>query len=114
MRRTTMLVVLVAVLVVAVAAPVAYAAVKEGNAGDNYIRETCGNDTLIGRGGSDTLDANNCGGDTDILKGNRGNDRLLVNDNDSLDAASGGPGWDLCVVDRRLELAGGCNKIRIR
>jgi hypothetical protein len=46
-----MMMALVALLTL-VAAGVAYAAVREGGPGNNYINETCENDTLIGRGGS--------------------------------------------------------------
>jgi Ca2+-binding RTX toxin-like protein len=113
MRKTVVMMALVALLTV-VAASVAYAAVKEGNAGDNYIRETCRDDTLIGRGGNDTLDANNCGDDVDRLKGNAGNDRLLANDGDTLDRLRGGPGFDTCVVDRRFEALSGCDRVLVR
>ena len=113
MRRTTMVVAMVALLV-ALFAPAVYAAVKEGNEADNYIRETCGDDVLFGYGGDDTLDANNCAPDEDVLRGGKGYDRLLANDDDRLDNVNGGLGYDLCVVDARVELAGGCNDIRIR
>jgi Ca2+-binding RTX toxin-like protein len=109
------MVLLVAMLVMMLAtATVAYGAVRNGNGYDNYIRETCNNDTLRGYGGDDTLDANNCGDDTDVLRGGTGDDRLLANDGDALDGLSGGPGYDTCVVDRRAELNGGCNKILVR
>ena len=113
MRRTGMMVAMVALLV-AMCAPAVYAAVKEGNASDNYIRETCGDDVLFGYGGEDILDANNCGADEDVLRGGKGSDRLLANDNDRLDNVNGGLGYDTCVVDARAELAGGCNNILIR
>ena len=113
MRKTAMMIAFVALLTL-VAASVAYAAVKEGNNGDNYLRETCGDDTLIGRGGNDTLDANNCGPDEDLLYGNAGNDRLLANDGDTLDAANGGRGYDTCVVDARVEVGNGCDRVLVR
>jgi Ca2+-binding RTX toxin-like protein len=112
MRKMLLLVAMLA-MALAVAAP-AFAAVKRGDGGDNYIRETCGNDTLVGRGGNDTLDANNCGGDRDLLYGNRGNDRLLANDGDRLDSLNGGPGFDTCVVDAKSEVDGGCNRVLVR
>lgn len=113
MRKTVMMVALVALLV-AMFAPAVYAAVREGNAGDNYLGETCGDDVLFGEAGNDTLDANNCGPDEDVLRGGRGTDRLLANDGDRLDSLNGGLGYDTCVVDARIELAGGCNNILIR
>lgn len=112
-RRTGMIVAMVALLV-AMCAPAVYAAVREGNEANNYIGETCGDDVLFGRGGGDVLDANNCGPDEDVLRGGKGSDRLLANDNDRLDNVNGGLGYDTCVVDARAELAGGCNNILIR
>jgi Ca2+-binding RTX toxin-like protein len=37
--------------------------------------------------------------DTDVLWGNRGNDRLLANDQDNRDTLNGGPGTDTCYGD---------------
>ena len=113
MRRTGMIVAMVALLV-AMCAPAVYAAVREGIEADYYIGVTCGDDVLFGRGGGDVLDANNCGPDEDVLRGGKGSDRLLANDNDRLDNVNGGLGYDTCVVDARAELAGGCNNILIR
>jgi Ca2+-binding RTX toxin-like protein len=113
MRKTVMLMALVALFTL-VAASVAYAAIREGNAENNYINETCGNDTLIGRGGNDVLDANNCGPDVDRLKGGAGNDWLLANDGDRADRLRGGPGFDTCVVDGPREAIGGCNRVLVR
>ncbi len=93
---------------------VAHGAVKNGNGYDNYIRETCNDDTLRGYGGDDTLDANNCGPDTDELRGGTGTDRLLADDGDKRDVVSGGPGYDTCVVDARSEIDGGCNNTLVR
>ena len=112
MRKMVLLVAMLAMVLAT--ATVAHGAVKNGNGYDNYIRETCNDDTLRGYGGDDTLDANNCGADEDVLRGGKGYDRLLANDNDRLDNVNGGLGYDLCVVDARVALAGGCNDIRIR
>jgi Ca2+-binding RTX toxin-like protein len=112
MRKMVLLVAMLAMVLAT--ATVAYGAVRDGNGYDNYIRETCNDDTLRGYGGDDTLDANNCGGDEDLLRGGTGTDRLLADDGDRRDVVSGGPGYDTCVVDARVELAGGCNDIRIR
>ena len=112
MRKMVLLVAMLAMVLAT--ATVAHGAVKNGNGYDNYIRETCNDDTLRGYGGDDTLDANNCGPDRDVLRGGTGTDRLLANDGDRLDVVSGGPGYDTCVVDGRAELAGGCNNILVR
>jgi hypothetical protein len=48
------------------------------------------------------------------LRGGPGNDRLLANDGDTLDIVYGGPGFDICVVDARSEIGGGCEKVRVR
>ncbi len=113
MHKTVMMMALVALLTL-VAASVAYAAVREGGPGDNYIKETCGDDLLIGRGGDDVLDANNCGPDVDRLRGGGGNDWLLANDGDVLDRLAGGPGFDTCVVDDPLEAVRGCERVLVR
>ncbi len=108
-----MMVAMVAVMV-ALFATAAYAATIDGNNNANVLIETSGDDLIRGMGGGDVLDANNYGGDGDILRGGPGNDRLLANDGDSLDLVFGGPGFDICVVDDRSEIGGGCEKIRVR
>jgi Ca2+-binding RTX toxin-like protein len=112
MRKMVLLVAMLAMVLAT--ASVAYAAIKRGDAGDNYLRETCRDDTLIGRAGADILDANNCGDDEDLLYGNRGNDRLLANDGDREDAVVGGGGRDICVVDALVEAGNGCDRVLVR
>jgi Ca2+-binding RTX toxin-like protein len=113
MRKTGMMVAIVAVMV-ALFATAAYAATIEGNDNANALFETPNDDLIRGFGGGDVLDANNYGGDRDILRGGPGNDRLLANDGDRLDTVYGGPGFDICVVDARIEIGGGCEKSRVR
>ena len=113
MRKGTMMVALVA-LMVALFATAAYAANINGNNNNNNLFETSGDDTMRGYGGNDVLDANNYSGDDDVLRGGSGNDRNLANDGDTLDSVVGGPGFDTCVVDARREVDGGCEKIRVR
>ena len=113
MRKTGMLVAMVAVMV-ALFATAAYAANIEGNDNANALFETAGDDVIRGFGGGDVIDANNFSGDEDILRGGPGNDRLLANDGDSMDLVFGGPGFDICVVDDRSEIGGGCEKVRVR
>ena len=112
MRKTGMLVAMVAVMV-ALFATAAYAATIEGNDRDNTLFETPDDDLILGRGGNDVLDANNFGGDADILRGGTGNDRLLANDGDTDDTVYGGPGNDTCVVDAPSEVGGECETRRI-
>ena len=114
MRKTGMVVAMVALLV-ALFATAAYAATIEGNDRDNTLFETSGDDLILGRGGNDVLDANNFTDDADILRGGTGNDTLLANDGDTEDTVYGGPGNnDICVVDARSEVGGGCETVRVR
>ena len=108
-----MMVAMVAVMV-ALFATAAYAATIDGNDRRNTLIETAGDDLIRGFGGGDVIDANNYGGDEDILRGGEGNDRLLANDGDTLDTVNGGPGFDICVVDARIQIGGGCEKSRVR
>ena len=113
MRKTAMMIALVALLTL-VAASVAYAAMIQGNDRSNTLGETRGNDTMYGYAGDDELDANTYSGDADRAYGNADDDLILVNDNDRLDAAVGGFGFDTCVVDARGEVGTSCERVRIR
>jgi Ca2+-binding RTX toxin-like protein len=113
MRKTGMLVAMVAVMV-ALFATAAYAATIEGNDNANALFETLGDDRMFGFDGFDVLDANNYGGDTDILRGGAGNDHLLANDGETRDTVYGGRGFDMCVVNARSEIGGGCERVRVR
>lgn len=108
-----MMVAMVAVMV-ALFATAAYAATIDGNNNPNALFETDDDDLIRGFDGGDVIDANNYGDDEDILRGGSGNDRLLANDGDTLDTVYGGPGFDICVVDARSEIGGGCEKVRVR
>ncbi len=79
-------------------------------------------DTIYGRAGRDVVvRANACTQDADILHGGGGNDGLDANDNgasgttpeDTLDAVYGGKGFDICIVDARSEVGGGCEEVRV-
>jgi len=74
-------------------------------AGDNL------DDTIYGKSGGDTIDANNFAADKDVLYGQRGNDTLYVNDGDTEDEARGGTGTDTCVVDAEAEAFAGCDTV---
>ena len=71
-------------------------------------------DRLIAKGGHDHLDARAYTNDRDVAKGNGGHDLLRVNDGDAMDAAIGGPGSDLCVVDAAIEAADTCEGVIYR
>lgn len=72
MRRTGILMMVVAVLT-AVSAGVAVAATIEGTPGDDTIIGTANTDTIYGRGGDDLIEAR---GARDIVFGGNGNDDL--------------------------------------
>jgi hypothetical protein len=123
MRKLTMLVALVTIFSLTVAGPaLADLLVELGPGDNNYNERRCtpdGDEEVFGKQGDDRLRLNECGdggvedgkaetpdendSDTDIGKGNRGNDRVKVNDGDIYDTASGGRGSnDRCVGDRDL------------
>jgi hypothetical protein len=119
MRKLTMLVGLVTIFSLALAAPVLAALVHElGPRNNTYNERHCppdGDETVFGRQGDDRLLLNECGdtegedgdpatpdNDSDVDKGygNRGQDRVRVDDGDIQDTASGGAGQnDRCVGD---------------
>ena len=125
MRKLTMVVALVAVLVPLVAAA-AYAADQliycrtapcYGTSNNDKIFERKGNgvfDKIIMRGGHDIVLASRYINDTDIVKGGRGWDKVKVNDGDRFDTASGGRGGDWCIVDARKEVGTGCSRVSVR
>jgi len=71
-------------------------------------------DRMIAKGGHDRLDARAYTDDRDVAKGNGGHDLLRVNDGDAMDAAVGGPGYDVCVVDATIEAADTCEAVVVR
>ena len=71
-------------------------------------------DRMIAQGGHDSLDARAYTNDRDVAKGSGGHDLLRVNDGDTMDAAIGGPGSDLCVVDASIEAADTCETVIYR
>src|SRR5215204_4740427 len=117
MRKLGMLVALVTIFSLVVAAPALAALVVELGGGDNtYNERRCppdGDETVFGRGGDDVLRLQVCGdtanepdatdSDADIGNGNRGKDRVRVDDGDIQDTATGGAGSnDRCVGDLDL------------
>ncbi len=71
-------------------------------------------DRMIAQGGHDHLDARSYTNDRDVAKGSGGHDLLRVNDGDALDAAVGGPGYDVCVVDAAIEASDTCQTVVYR
>jgi len=127
MRKIAMLVGVMALMSVLFAS-VALAVDKQcinrpcnGTDGNDTLYERSGDgvgDTIYGRAGRDAIRAYAYTNDIDLLYGNRGNDRLNSNDNsnvmdDTLDSVYGGKGFDICIVDARSEVGGGCEDVRV-
>ncbi|HZC03048.1 MAG TPA: hypothetical protein VE844_17330, partial [Gammaproteobacteria bacterium] len=103
--RRVMLIVAAMAMMVSLFAVVAYAAQIEGTDNSETLIETNLNDQIAGHKGEDTIDAAFYNrnrtpgdlGDTDWVKGNKGNDTLYANDGDNRDTLNGGRGTDECV-----------------
>ena len=77
-----------------------------GSANRETIYERIGDgkrDLIRGYGNFDRIHANTYSKDADQAYGFGGNDFIYVNDGDTLDNAGGGPGYDTCYVDSKLE-----------
>jgi Ca2+-binding RTX toxin-like protein len=104
MRRTTLLVAMVAGLLV-LASGVALAVNIVGNNGPNLLIGTQQADNIAGAAGNDTINArggnDRAFGDsgTDELNGGEGADFLNAADGAGGDVLNGGPGFDTCVRD---------------
>ena len=128
MRKLTVLGALVAIFSLALAGPALAELVVNLGPGDNtYDERRCppdGDETVSGLAGDDVLRLQLCGdtanepdpagstpdSDADIGNGNRGKDRVRVDDGDIQDTASGGAGSnDRCVGD--LDLGDGVNDV---
>ena len=119
MRRVTMMLAAIAVMV-PLFAGVAYAATIEGTSQGDILLDSQRNDTIFGRGSGDEIRADafgqppdtifTCNGvacagpDTDVANGNAGADFIVVDDGDTLDTANGGGGNDTCIGDTLAEL----------
>ena len=126
MRRIAMLVSLVVVVLALLGAGAVWAQDQiihchaipcYGSGNYDLIYERPGNglnDRIIMRGGDDRVLATRYTNDFDVTLGGSGDDRLEVNDGDTHDTASGGPGRDLCIVDSRAEVGRGCAAVRVR
>jgi hypothetical protein len=117
MRRVTLMVAAMAVMVTLFAG-VAYAATIEGTSESDLLLDSNLNDTIFGRGSGDDIRADAfgpqgfitvngapcCGPDTDVARGNAGPDFIVVTDGDNRDTAIGGDGNDTCFGDTLAEL----------
>jgi Ca2+-binding RTX toxin-like protein len=116
MRRILMLLVMVTLLA-AMCATTAFAKIITGDANNNYLIESPGDDTLKGLQGNDLLNAELWGGytgrnDSDILKGGRQADVLLAFDSDNNDFLIGGMGDnDRCIGDLGDSFAASCERV---
>ncbi len=103
MRRVTMLLAAITVMV-ALFAAAAYAAQILGTDRDDELYESNRNDDMRGRDGDDKIFATQFStqviplGDVDHLRGNRHNDELHAEDADTRDEVNGGPGYDKCFI----------------
>jgi hypothetical protein len=120
MRKLSMLVGLVTIFSLTLAGPALALVTDLGGGNNTYNEKACppnGDETVNGRGGDDVLRLQVCGdndvplnepedttdSDADIANGNRGKDRVRVDDGDIQDTATGGAGSnDRCVGDRDL------------
>ena len=107
MRRLMMMLGL-AMLLVTVAAGIAFAVEKncnsipcEGTTNEDILHERDGTvkDAIYGFEAHDILDANNFSRDRDRLFGGDQGDKLLANDRDGRDVLRGGAGRDRCFGD---------------
>jgi Ca2+-binding RTX toxin-like protein len=103
MRRVTLMVAAMA-LMVSLLAAVAYAATIEGTNQSEVLQESSLSDTIKARRGGDAIDATEFSkttltDDTDVVNGNAGDDIIRVDDGDGQDTANGGNGVDFCVGD---------------
>ena len=97
--RRVMLMLAAMAMMVSLFAAVAYAASIVGTDQAETLGESNVNDTIAGRAGGDTINANEFPGDTDKVNGNRGADTINVTDHDNFDTVKGGKGDDDCIGD---------------
>jgi hypothetical protein len=101
MRRVTIMLAAVA-LIVSLFAVVAYAAEIQGTDNSEVLLETGQNgadDMIAAHRGEDEIFADGFTDDEDLVKGNRQNDTIHVDDGDPDDTANGGRGTDTCFGD---------------
>jgi|SRR5215203_173500 len=125
MRKLTMVVTLVVVMV-----PLLAAAAYAGNqiiqcagipcvatGSSDLVKERIGNrlnDEIHLKGGSDQVRADKYRADRDLIYGGKGFDLIYTNDGDTNDRIRGGAGKDKCYVDSRSEVVSGCSAVIVR
>ena len=98
MRRVTLVLTAMAMMV-ALFAVVAYAAEITGTDAGDDLWESNRNDQIHGLLGEDYIDATSTSGDRDRAHGNKHGDTIDVTDEDGKDIAYGGKGEDYCYGD---------------
>jgi len=98
MRKLTLMLAAMA-LIVSLFATAAYAAETWGDSDSERLLESDGNDKIFGRQGNDKIFASIYGHDEDMVEGNRGDDKIRVDDGDNDDTVIGGEGFDECWGD---------------
>ena len=125
MRKLTMVLALVVVMVPLVAAA-AYAAnqiiqcagipcIATGT--QDLVKERIGNrlnDKIYLKAGSDQVRADKYRADRDLIYGGKGYDLIYTSDGDTHDRIRGGAGKDKCYVDSRVEVVSGCSSVIVQ
>ena len=110
--RRILVVLSVVALLMATCGTAAFAKIITGDANNNHLIESPGDDTLKGFQGNDLLDAQWWGNDRDILKGGRQADVLIAADRDTSDLLIGGMGaHDQCIGDLGDSFAASCEEV---
>ena len=120
MRRTAMVLAMVALLTV-VFAVAALAVNKQctgypcfGGDSDDKLFERGGDgvgDRIYSKPGNDVVDVDAFSSDTDIIFAGMGRDTLKADDGDKRDELYGERGNDRCYVDARVEVDNSCNHL---
>jgi Ca2+-binding RTX toxin-like protein len=88
-----------------------------GTKHNDTLMERAGvDDNIYGRAGDDTINVGRGAereipSDTDILHGDRGDDRLKSDDLEGRDELHGGRGYDVCIIDTG-DSTQGCQKVK--
>jgi hypothetical protein len=110
MRRVTLMLAAMAVMVSLFAAAAYAAAEIWGTSHRDEIFETNQDDKIYGREGDDYIDARRYDGDQDKAYGNRDEDIISVKDGDEQDYVDGGEDYDKCWADPD-EVVVNCEKV---
>ena len=124
MRKLTLVLTLVVVMVPLVAAAAAANQIIQcagipciSTGTSDLVKERIGNrlnDKIYLKGGSDQVRADKYRADRDLIYGGKGYDLIYVNDGDTNDRVRGGAGKDKCYVDSRAEVVSGCSSVIVQ